>query len=222
MYKVLILLSFLCLSIFADQNNTISEKQKMQDEVLLHTIVMSQFLQTIDENDSIAEAVMDTYTNCYIEKMKDLDLNNLNTITERKTERFINNVNSVDYNCIDSVYNKYALINQLEKTYKKEILEVIKKYVAYPKAAQRMRMTGTVHVGFILTKNGSFHALRINKSSNFDWLDKAALESVKKAIPFFPKPPRTLSLGIPIQYELLDSNDNKVTKKNTQKTRRKT
>lgn len=211
MYKVLILLSCFYLSIFADQNNTIFEKQKMQDDILLRAVAVSQFIQTIDENDSIAEAAMETYTNCYIEKMKDL-----NTTNELKTDKLINKLNSIDYDCFGMVYNKYALMNQLEKTYKKEISEIIKKHVVYPKPAQRMRMTGTVYVGFILTKNGSAHALRINKSSNYDWLDNSALESVKKAIPYLPKPPRSLSLAIPIQYKLSNVNDNNVTKKNIQ------
>lgn len=216
MFKIFILLFSLCLTIFADQNNTISEKQKMQDEVLLHAIAMSQFLQTIDGNDSITEMAIDTYTNCYIEKMKNLVANDQNKTNEQKNERVINGINSVDYYCFGSVYNKYSLLPKVDKVYEKEILEVIKKYVVYPVKARRLRMTGTVYIGFILSKSGNLHALRVEKSSKFDTLDNAALSSIKKAAPFFPKPPRTLSFAIPIKYELVDTNDNNVTKKNVQ------
>lgn len=216
MFKIFILFFSLSLTIFADQNNTMSEKQKIRDDILLRVVAISQFLQTIDENDSIAAVAIDTYTNCYIEKMKTKALQELNTTNTQESERFLKSINSVDDQCIGMVYDKYSLRPRVDNMYEKEIKEIIKKYVFYPKAAKRMRMTGTVHVGFILAKNGSFYALRINKSSNFNWLDNAALESVQKASSFFPKPPRTLSFVIPIQYELSNVNDNNVTKKNVQ------
>lgn len=191
------LLSFLCLSIFADQNNTFSEKQKMQDEVLIHAFEMSQLLQTIDENESITNVAMDTYTNCYIEKMKDL-----NTTNELKTEKFIYTINSVDHSCFAMVYNKYSITPKVDEMFQKEISEIIRKHLVYSAPARRLGLSGTVKVVFILTKYGSLQALRINKSSNSPLLDNSALRSVQEAASFFPKPSKTVSLNISIQYIL--------------------
>lgn len=58
----------------------------------------------------------------------------------------------------------------------------------YPRAAKRQRLKGEVHVRFTIARNGSVSAIRIARSSGSEILDRAAVDTVRRAAPF-PKIP---------------------------------
>ncbi|MSN97082.1 energy transducer TonB [Campylobacter sp. FMV-PI01] len=82
------------------------------------------------------------------------------------------------------------------------ILAHIKAHKNYPKIAKRLRQQGTVHVEFLLKSDGTTSGIKIVKSSGFQSLDEAALNTVKKASSKFPKPDKDYILTVPIVYSI--------------------
>ncbi len=76
----------------------------------------------------------------------------------------------------------------------------------YPEAARSRHLQGRVKVAFVLASDGSISGLKLVKRSRHRSLNTAALEAVKKAVPF-PVPPQNLiktpkPLRISILFEL--------------------
>lgn len=94
---------------------------------------------------------------------------------------------------------------QLSNKYRAEnfayIKKIIEKNLTYPRRAQRMGWTGRVVVSFDVLKNGHVRDIRIIKSTGYDLLDSNLVETIQKVEPF-PKPPLSVTLNIPIIYEL--------------------
>jgi len=81
------------------------------------------------------------------------------------------------------------------------IKEDIEKKMTYPRLARKMGWEGKVVVSFVIREDGTVTNIRILKSSGFTLLDKNAVESIKKAVPF-PNPPVRAELVVPISYRL--------------------
>jgi len=94
---------------------------------------------------------------------------------------------------------------QLSNKYRAEnfayIKKIIEKNLSYPRRAQRMGWTGRVVVSFDVLKNGHVRDIRIIKSTGYDLLDSNLVETIQKVEPF-PKPPLSVTLNMPIIYEL--------------------
>jgi len=94
---------------------------------------------------------------------------------------------------------------QLSNRYRSENFAYIKKIIeenlSYPPRAQRMGWMGRVVVSFDVSKNGHVQEIRIVKSSGYEVLDANLVETIRKVEPF-PRPPISVTLNVPITYEL--------------------
>jgi len=82
------------------------------------------------------------------------------------------------------------------------IRDLITKQLTYPPMARRMRWSGKVIVGFVITEDGTVHNLRVVDSSGFPILDKSATETVRNVAPF-PKPPVRAEIIVPINFRMM-------------------
>lgn len=94
---------------------------------------------------------------------------------------------------------------QLSNKYRAENFAYIKKIIeenlSYPRRAERMGWTGRVVVSFDVSKNGHVRDIRIVKSSGYEILDSNLVETIQKVEPF-PRPPISVTLNMPIIYQL--------------------
>ncbi len=81
------------------------------------------------------------------------------------------------------------------------IKDDIQKNISYPRLARKMGWEGKVVISFIICEDGTVVNIKIVKSSGFALLDKNAVESIKKAVPF-PSPPIRAELVVPVSYRL--------------------
>ncbi|MFQ5804409.1 MAG: energy transducer TonB [Candidatus Methylomirabilales bacterium] len=72
----------------------------------------------------------------------------------------------------------------------------------YPAQARRWGMEGTAEVQFRIAGDGSAKGVTIVKSSGFAILDRASVETIKRAAPF---PVISGAIRIPISYRLRDT-----------------
>ncbi len=79
------------------------------------------------------------------------------------------------------------------------IRKAIERSKTYPLAARRRGAEGVVHVGFSITPEGKPHQVRIVRSSGSRLLDRATIETVKRASPY---PYVNAPLEIPVIYRL--------------------
>lgn len=82
-----------------------------------------------------------------------------------------------------------------------QIQQAIEKEKSYPLAALKKRIQGSVEVEFTYSKNQISH-LTITKSSGHKILDSHALQTIQRALPFFPYYENELKINIPIIYKL--------------------
>ncbi len=82
----------------------------------------------------------------------------------------------------------------------------IKKKAIYPEEAKRWSEEGLIYISFILLKDGHLKKIKVRISSGNEYLDKAALQSIKDAAPFPPFPvqikEKQLCLNISISFEI--------------------
>ena len=81
------------------------------------------------------------------------------------------------------------------------IKDDIQKNITYPRLARKMGWEGKVVVSFVICEDGMVINIRIVKSSGYTLLDKNAVESIKKSMPF-PSPPVRAELVVPVSYRL--------------------
>ena len=81
------------------------------------------------------------------------------------------------------------------------IKDDIQKNITYPHLARKMGWEGKVVVSFVICEDGTVINIRIVKSSGYTLLDKNAIESIKKSMPF-PSPPVRAELVVPVSYRL--------------------
>lgn len=83
-----------------------------------------------------------------------------------------------------------------------EIRALLIQNLRYPRNAQRLKMQGEVRVSFRLKSDGSVENIEVVKSSGFEILDEDAKALIKNTAPQFPKPAKSISLSIPLNYLL--------------------
>ena len=85
------------------------------------------------------------------------------------------------------------------------ILARIEQVKRYPSAARVRRQQGVVHVRFRMDRNGRLLFVGLQRSSGNDALDRAALETVRRAEPFPAIPedrPSEVELAVPVEFFL--------------------
>jgi len=87
-------------------------------------------------------------------------------------------------------------------SYLKDIYNLIFKYKKYPIIAKKRGLEGECIVSFTLCSSGEIRDLKVDKSSGFTVLDSNSLDVIKEASVEFPKPPKDISISIPIGYKL--------------------
>jgi len=81
------------------------------------------------------------------------------------------------------------------------IRDRIMKNLSYPQAARKMGWSGKVTISFVICENGNAEDIKIIESSGFGILDRSAVETLRKVLPF-PEPPLRAQIVIPIAYKL--------------------
>jgi protein TonB len=77
----------------------------------------------------------------------------------------------------------------------------IRDRLVYPAPARRAGIQGVSEVTFTIHEDGTVSGIVIKKSSGYEVLDDAAIQTIAAAAPF-PKPPAPARLAIPIAFRL--------------------
>jgi len=88
-------------------------------------------------------------------------------------------------------------------TWEGQVLAALEKKRRYPPAAQLRRQQGVAHVRFRMERGGKVLWARLERSSGFVELDRAAVEAPKRAQPLPPIPndrPDQLELVVPVEF----------------------
>ena len=96
----------------------------------------------------------------------------------------------------------YSYQQRYLHNYADRIREAIVRHRYYPRIARRGRKEGVVEVSFELMPGGKLQNLKLVRSSGHKILDRAALETIRRASREFPKPKERVSIRIPIEYRL--------------------
>jgi len=78
--------------------------------------------------------------------------------------------------------------NAAVSNYPGKVASKLRRALVYPSAAKRQKLRGKVQVSFVVSAGGGVGSIRIVSSSGSPVLDKAALETVRRAAPFPPIP----------------------------------
>jgi protein TonB len=101
----------------------------------------------------------------------------------------------VEQKIAQNIQNEYDEIN------KQKIAELIKENLYYPINARKRNITGLVKVSFTLGVDAKVCNIKIIESDS-DILSRAATKTIEDLSTKFPKPPKELTLSIPINYNL--------------------
>ncbi len=82
------------------------------------------------------------------------------------------------------------------------ISELLRKHLEYPYLARRMGWQGDLVLSFVLTPSGEIKEIKIQKSTGFDVLDRAAKETLLKVSKYFPRPEVEVRIKVPISFKL--------------------
>jgi len=75
----------------------------------------------------------------------------------------------------------------------------------YPQRARRRNLEGVVKVLFTIGGRGELVSISVSSSSGSRILDRSAVKAVQKAAPFDPPPNKTVTIELPIKYQLTRS-----------------
>jgi protein TonB len=78
--------------------------------------------------------------------------------------------------------------NAAVSNYPGKVASRLRRSLRYPPQARRDRLRGEVHVSFTVNQSGGVASVRLARSSGSPVLDKAALDTVRRAAPFPPIP----------------------------------
>lgn len=90
-----------------------------------------------------------------------------------------------------------------ETTWEALLLAHLEKYRRYPAGARAARQQGVVHVTFRMNRQGQVLSSSVLRSSGFSVLDRAALNTLRRAQPLPPIPddrPDIVELTVPVEY----------------------
>ncbi|MDL1971394.1 MAG: energy transducer TonB [Candidatus Desulfofervidaceae bacterium] len=118
----------------------------------------------------------------------------------------VSKVNSVPKNSSGAPLSNHASEKDFLKAYLANVRLQIERHKEYPLWARRYGIEGKVIVAFSLKRNGQLEGLKIEKSSGYSLLDKAALKTIRSSAPFpaFPSGlnKNMITLQIPIYFHL--------------------
>jgi periplasmic protein TonB len=104
--------------------------------------------------------------------------------------------------------NQSIIKNRDKEAAEKELVlsglkEKIARHTTYPAAARRRGMEGTVILVIILDSGGNLKDCQVRESSGHRILDKAAVEMVKRILPYPHTAGTSLEITLPVVYRLL-------------------
>lgn len=82
------------------------------------------------------------------------------------------------------------------------IRDLLVKYRKYPNQAVRQKQEGDVRVSFRLKANGEVEDITIISSSGYTILDDDAKALIEKTSLYFPRPPKSIRITVPLRYSL--------------------
>lgn len=95
-----------------------------------------------------------------------------------------------------------------QRSWQAELLARLAQFRRYPEGARARREQGVSHVRLRLNRAGQLLALRLEHSSGHVELDRAALATVRAAVPLPaipPELPEELELLLPVEFDLLSA-----------------
>jgi len=126
--------------------------------------------------------------------------------TERTKIYSIKKVSAIPRDKLDRVADSSENISsdgltpeELYNNYMRYVVSRIEQYKYYPESEQKLGHEGTVSLRLYLQRNGRVEKVVFLQHSRFSKLNEAAIESIKRAIPFLPFPK-----GIPYDEITLD------------------
>ncbi|MDN2568354.1 energy transducer TonB, partial [Aquibium sp. A9E412] len=94
--------------------------------------------------------------------------------------------------------------NAAVSNYPGKVVAKLRRALRYPAEARRQRLRGEVQVAFTVSRDGGVAALRVARSSGSPVLDRAALDTVRRAAPFPPIPAAagraSWSFSLPLRF----------------------
>ena len=118
----------------------------------------------------------------------------------------VNKVKTTQMNTSGNQLSNHSPAESLLRAYLSRVHLRIEQHKEYPLWARWHEIEGKVVVVFSLKKDGQLEGLKIEKSSGYSLLDKAAIKAIKKAAPFPAFPPglnkEIITLRIPIYFYL--------------------
>lgn len=93
--------------------------------------------------------------------------------------------------------------NNISATWEAQLLAHLEKYRRYPAAARARREQGVVHVRFRINREGRLLSTEVLRSSGSTVLDRAALDTLRRAQPLPaipPEKPDSLELTVPVEF----------------------
>ena len=144
---------------------------------------------------------------------------------KKKSRRFISNVRNVSLThgfteeSLDSPQSTTMVkteppstnfssldLGELHRSFHGKIWQRVAKVKYYPRMARKRGFEGKPIVAFTLESNGELVDLKLIEASNYDLLNKAALETIRRGIPYPPIPEplgkNSISFNLPISYVL--------------------
>jgi len=102
--------------------------------------------------------------------------------------------------------NSSSDVGELRRGFHGKIWQRVAKVKYYPRMARKRGFEGKPIVAFTLESNGELVDLKLIEASNYDLLNKAALETIRRGIPYPPIPEplgkNSISFNLPISYVL--------------------
>ncbi|MGL4394590.1 MAG: energy transducer TonB [Brevinema sp.] len=92
----------------------------------------------------------------------------------------------------------------MQSAYLKNVIRHLGKYKRYPESERRRGREGSATVTFKIHPDGSVSDVNIRRSSAYNLLDEAALQTVQKAVPFptLDKVDRPITINVSIDFRL--------------------
>ena len=102
--------------------------------------------------------------------------------------------------------NSSGDVGELRRGFHGKIWQRVAKVKYYPRMARKRGFEGKPIVAFTLESNGELVDLKLIEASNYDLLNEAALETIRRGIPYPPIPEplgkNSISFNLPISYVL--------------------
>lgn len=93
--------------------------------------------------------------------------------------------------------------NSAAATWEAQLLAHLEKFRRYPAAARARKQQGVTHVRFRMNRAGAVLTAEVIRSSGVTLLDRAAIDTIRRAAPLPPIPegrPETMELSVPVEF----------------------